>query len=93
MSVVQKGSYRRKMERDAGLLRRGWRPISEYRKEMGYVVVIGDSGYNSTPYQAAIAIMDEEYRPHDPWVDHSGEQLSSSGLVPGFFSTALPNED
>lgn len=91
--VLSRSAGRRKSERDGALLRKGWRLISEYRKDMGYVVVLGDSRCISTPYQSAIAIKDEQYCPQDPWVDHAGERLTTRGLVPSFFSTDLPNED
>lgn len=87
VSDVVRGDIKRKGVREEALLRQGWKRIDSYRKEMGYVVVLGESGYISTPYQSAVAIMDPEYRPDDPWVDHSSECLSSSGLKPMFYRT------
>lgn len=82
---VARGDIKRKQVREDILLRMGFKRIAEYRKEMGYVIVLGESGYFCTPFQSAVAIMDHEYRPHDPWVDHAGNSLRDSGLKPEFF--------
>lgn len=51
-------------------------------KDGTYIILFGHSGYTTTPYRAEICKYDAEYRPLQPWVNHSNDSFLDGGDVP-----------
>ncbi len=60
-----------------------WEEIAEGHEPRGrYVLVRGPSGYKSPPHSYAVALFDDEFRPHNPWVDPGGDAINDAGWTP-----------
>lgn len=51
-------------------------------KDGTYIILFGHSGYTTTPYRAEICHYDPEYRPLQPWVNHSNDSFLDGGDAP-----------
>lgn len=51
-------------------------------KDGTYILLIGDSGYTTTPYRVEVCRYDAEYRPLQPWITYSNDSFLDSGDEP-----------
>ena len=47
-----------------------------------YVLLFGPSGYTTTPLRCEVCRYDAEYRPRQPWVNHSNDSFLDGGEAP-----------
>lgn len=60
------------------------KPIHELTQEHGYVLLVGRSGYSSTPYRCEVGRYNPEY-PLAPYRTHSGDSFTDGGSNPTHF--------
>ncbi len=59
-----------------------WRPIKTAPRDGTWIILAGPSGYCSTSLRAEICHYDAEFRPRQPWVNHSGDSFLDGGEEP-----------
>lgn len=60
----------------------GWRPITEAPRDGTYILLAGPSGYVGTSLRVEVCRYDAEYRPLQPWVNHSNDSFLDGGSEP-----------
>lgn len=55
------------------------RLIDDIARNGQYFIVLGPSGYATTPWRAHVARYDPNFRPHQPWVTHSNDSVEDDG--------------
>ena len=60
-----------------------------------YVLLVGDSGYITTPLRYEVGKFDEKFRPLNPWVDYGGDAFTDNGPPPIYWHPLLkiPKEE
>ena len=61
---------------------REWRPIESAPRDGTWILIAGNSGYNTTPLRVSVARYYPEYRPHNPWQTHSDDAFTDGGDLP-----------
>ena len=67
-----------------------WLPISTAPRDKTYVLVAGDSGYSTTPLRVEVCRYDDDYRPLNPWVNHSDDAFTDGGGEPKWWMPLPP---
>ena len=57
-------------------------PIATAPRDGTYVLLFGPSGYTTTPLRCEVCRYDAEYRPRQPWVNHSNDSFLDGGEAP-----------
>ena len=47
-----------------------------------YIILFGDNGYSTTPLRCEMCRYDAQYRPLQPWVNHTNDSFEDSGGSP-----------
>lgn len=55
------------------------RLIDTAPKDGSYILLLGPSGYITTPLRAEVGHYDPEYRPRNPWQTYSNDAFTDSG--------------
>jgi NTP pyrophosphatase (non-canonical NTP hydrolase) len=63
-----------------GLL--GMKPMEDAPKDGTYILLFAESGYLGVPWRCQVCKHDAEYRPLQPWVNHSGDSFTDDGEAP-----------
>lgn len=66
------------------------KPISTAPKDGRYILLFAKSGYSTTPLRCQICHYDKEYRPLQPWVNHSNDSFVDGGGEPIYWCE-IPN--
>lgn len=56
--------------------------IDSAPKDGRYVLLFGPSGHTGTPLRCQVCRYDAEYRPRQPWVNHSNDSFMDGGEEP-----------
>jgi len=67
-----------------------WLPISTAPRDKTYVLVAGDSGYTTTPLRVEVCRYDSDFRPLNPWVNHSDDSFTDGGNPPRWWMPLPP---
>jgi hypothetical protein len=67
-----------------------WLPISTAPRDKTYVLVAGDSGYTTTPLRVEVCRYDSDFRPLNPWVNHSDDSFTDGGPPPRWWMPLPP---
>ena len=59
-----------------------WQPIETAPKDGRYILIAAPSGYTTTPLRVEVCHYDAEYRPLQPWVNHSNDSFTDGGAPP-----------
>lgn len=65
---------------EAGLL--GMKSMEDAPKDGSYIILFSDSGYTSTKYRCEVCHYAADYRPLQPWVNHSNDSFLDGGSEP-----------
>ena len=57
-----------------------FKPIATAPKDGTYILLLGDSGYTTTPYRVEVGCWIEGYRKH--WINHSNDAFTDGGPEP-----------
>lgn len=60
----------------------GLQPIETAPRDGRYVLLAGPSGYSTTPLRFEACRYDVQFRPRQPWVNHSGDSFLDGGDAP-----------
>lgn len=61
---------------------RRWQPIETAPRNGRWIFLGGPSGYSTTPLRVEVCRWYPEYRPRDPWQNHSNDAFSDGGAAP-----------
>lgn len=59
-----------------------WQPIETAPKDGRYILLAAPSGYITTPLRVEVCKYYPEYRPLQPWVNHSNDSFLDGGEGP-----------
>ena len=59
-----------------------WQPINTAPRDSTFVLLAGPSGYNTTPLRVEVGRYYAEYRPLNPWQNHSNDAFTDGGEPP-----------
>lgn len=65
-----------------------WQPIAAAPKDGTYILLLGDSGYTTTPYRVAVGCWIEGYR--NSWLTHSNDHFTGGGSPPTHWAPWVP---
>lgn len=71
----------------------GWQSLDTAPLDGTYILLAGPSGYIGTPLRAEVCKYDAEYRPHQPWVNHSNDSFMDGGEAPTCWMPLPPPND
>lgn len=69
-----------------------WQPIETAPKDGTYIILAAPSGYTGTPLRVEVCKYDAEYRPLQPWVNHSNDSFTDGGVEPTHWMPLPPQE-
>ena len=59
-----------------------WKPIETAPRDGTWVLLAAPSGYKTTPLRVGVCRYYPEYRPKDPWQNHSNDSFRDGGAPP-----------
>lgn len=65
-----------------------WQDIKTAPKNGTYILLLGDSGYTTTPHRIMVGCWIEGYR--DGWVNHANDRITDSGSPPTHWAPLPP---
>lgn len=61
-------------------------PIETAPKDGRFIILFGPSGYTTTPLRCEVCRWYPEYRPKDPWQNHSNDSFRDGGEAPTYWA-------
>ena len=80
--IAERDLWKAEAERWRAVREPQWQPMETAPKDGTWILLAGPSGYQATPLRVEVCRYYPEYRPNNPWQNHSNDAFSDGGGAP-----------